>query len=356
MLALQSSSVGEQRSAGFGVIELMIAMTLSLLLLSGVIALFASSRKSYESNEHLGRIQENGRFALDMIQRDLRSAGYLGCAKQTPFANTLDTTSNLMLWDFQFALQGFESTGTTWAPALDATLVPSAAAVNSDVLVVRTPDPDSRAKRVTALMGTSSADLSVAPAAPEYPDGQTVMVTDCSAVSVFEVTDDNGAGVIKHTSPGAVSGVAAGQLASAGNSTADLGYAFTPGSTVLPVNTVVYYVRASGVAGNGNSLWRRVGRDAPEELVEGVDSLQLLYGVDTDGNRVVDGDYVKADAVTDWGGVVSVRLGLLVRSLEQYGNTPDTEHVVLGETIAAAGDNRERLRFSTTVALRNEAL
>jgi type IV pilus assembly protein PilW len=355
MLAPQSRSVGLHRSAGFGVIELMIAMTLSLLLLSGVIALFASSRKSYESNEHLGRIQENGRFALDMIQRDVRSAGYLGCAKETPFTNTLDIASNLMLWDFQFALQGFESTGTTWAPALDTTLVPSAAAVNSDVLVVRTPDPDARSKRVTALMGTSTADLSVAPAAPVYPPGQTVMVTDCSAVSVFEVTAD-AAGVIKHASPGAVDGVAAGELASAGNSTDNLGYAFTPGSTVLPVNTVIYYVRAGNVAGNGNSLWRRVGRYAPEELVEGVDSLQLLYGVDTDGNRVVDGNYVKANAVTDWGRVISVRLGLLVRSLEQYGNTPDTEHTVLDETIAAADDNRERLRFSTTIALRNEAL
>jgi type IV pilus assembly protein PilW len=354
MLAPQSRSTGRHRNAGFGVIELMIAMTLSLLLLSGVIALFASSRKSYESNEHLGRIQENGRFALDMIQRDVRSAGYQGCARQTPFTSTLDTASNAPLWNFQFALQGFESTGTTWVPALDTTLVPSAAAVNSDVLVVRTPDPDARAKRVTALMGTSTEDLTVAPAAPVYEKGHTVIVTDCSAVSVFEVTDD-AAGVIKHKSTGAVSGVG-GQLASAGNSTEDLGHAFTPGSTVLPVNTVIYYVRASSVAGNGNSLWRRVGRNVPEELVEGIDSLQLLYGVDTDGNRVVDGDYVKADAVTDWGSVVSVRLGLLVRSLEQYGNTPDTEHVVLGETIAAAGDNRERLRFSTTVALRNEAL
>lgn len=353
MLASQSRAVHARRCMGFGIIELMIAMMLSLLLLSGVIALFASSRKSYESNEHLGRIQENGRFALDMIQRDVRAAGYLGCAKDTPFTNALTTTTNPILWDFRFPLQGFESTGTTWSPALNTTLVPSAAAVNSDVLVVRTPDPDARAKRLSALMGTPSADVTVTPATPAYGDRQTVLVTDCSAVAVFEVTKDT-AGVLEHKSNGALSATG-GMLPSAGNATENLGYAFTQGSTLLPVNTVVYYVRASSVAGNGNSLWRRVGRNVPEELVEGVDTLQVLYGVDTNANRVVD-TYVTADSVTNWSNVISVRVGLLVRSLEQYGNTPDTTHSVLGVNIAAAADSRERLRFSTTIALRNGAL
>ena len=352
MGASRSSAVGVRPGRGFGVVELMIAMALSLLLLGGVVALFASSRKSYESNDHLARIQENGRFALDIIQRDLRSAGYLGCAKDTPFTNTLSTAANPLLWQFQFALNGYESTGTSWSPTIDTTLVPAAAAVNSDVLVVRTPDPDARAKRLTTLMASGSAELVVLPATPAYVPGQTLMVTDCSAVSVFEV-DTYTAGTITHdvSSPVAESG----HLNSAGNASADLGYAFTPGSTVLPVNTVVYYVRASATAGNGNSLWRRFGRRDPEELVEGVDSLQVEYGVDSDANRIVD-DYVKANAVTDWGSVISVRVGLLVRSLEQYGNNPDVAHELLGTNIAAAGDNRERLRFTTTVALRNEAL
>jgi type IV pilus assembly protein PilW len=352
MRAPQSSAIRMRRGTGFGLLELMIAMTLSLLLLSGVIALFVSSRKSYESNEHLARIQENGRFALEMMQRDIRAAGYLGCAKDTPFTNTLNTTTNPMLWNFQFALQGFESIGTTWAPALDATVVPSAAAVNSDVLIVRTPDAEARTKRLTVLMGTPSADLTVAPADPPYPQGQPVMVTDCSAVTIFEVTD-YAAGVISHKLP-AQDGSGA-QLASSGNSTENLGYAFTQGSTLLPVNTVAYYVRASAIPANGNALWRRVGRNAPEELVEGVDSLQLLYGEDTNADRLVDG-YIKANAIANWGNVISVRVGLLVRSVEQYGNTRDTGHTVLDEPIAAADDNRERLRFSTTIAVRNEAL
>lgn len=342
------------RSGGFGIVELMVAMTLSLLLLGGVVTLFANARKSYENNDHLARIQENGRFALDQIARELRAAGYLGCAKDTPFTNALTLTTNKLLWDFQFAVQGFQSTGTTWSPALDATLAPSAAAVNSDVLVIRAPDPDARAKRVTTLMATPTADIVVTPATPVYlPWEYPLLVTDCNAVAVFDVSAYS-AGTIAHGSPGQ-GAAAAGGVASAGNSTADIGYAFQAGSLVMPVRTVIYYVRASATPGAGNSLWRRLGRGPPDEVVEGVDSLQVLYGVDTDANRIVDA-YEPANNVTDWSAIVSVRVGLLVRSVEQYGKNPDTAHKILDETIAAAGDNRERLEFSTTVALRNEAL
>jgi type IV pilus assembly protein PilW len=339
--------------AGFGLVELMIAMALSLLLLGGVVALFASSRKSYESNDHLARIQENGRFALDQIVRDIRSAGYGGCAKEAPFVNRLDKTVNPLLWDFERPAAGFQSTGTTWSPALETALVSSAAPVNSDVLVLRVPDPDAQTKRVTALMGSTSAHLTVEPAAPAYKAGDTLMVTDCNAVAVFEVTgyDD---GDIAHGTDVKVSATNGGVI-SAGNTLEDLGYAFGEGALVMPVRTVIYYVRRSTEPANGNSLWRRLGSGAPEELVEGVDSLQVLFGIDTDADRIVN-DYVTADGVTNWDTIISVRVGLLVRSVEQYGHNPDHEHIVLDETLPAAGDNRERLGFRSTAALRNRAL
>lgn len=351
-----SAAVGQRVQRGFGIVELMVAMTLSLVLLGGVIALFATSRRNYEGNDHLARMQENGRFALDMISRDIRSAGYLGCAKETPFTNTLTTTVNPLLWNFQSPAFGYQSNGTTWSPTLDTTLAPSAAAVNSDVLVVRAPDPDFGAKRVTTLMATPMANVVVTPPSPVLEQYMTVMIADCSAVSVFEVTSYAvGTGTIEHKVLSPASAVSP-QVPSAGNSTENLGYAFQQGSLVMPVRSVVYYVRASATAGNGNSLWRRVGRLAPEEVVEGVDSLQVLFGVDTNGDRIIDGDYRDASSVTDWGAVVGIRLGILLRSVEEYGKNPDTAHIVLGQTIAAAADNRERLTLSTTVAVRNEAL
>lgn len=348
------SSITNARSArGFSIVELMVAVTLSLILLGGVVALFAGSRKSYEDNEHLARIQESGRFALDQIIRDVRSAGYLGCAKEVPFSNTLNTSTNGLIWNFQNAAEGFQSSGSAWSPTLDTTLVSSAATVNSDVLVLRRPDPDAQAKHLSTFMASSSGALDVTPTAPAYAAGDTLMVTDCNATSVFEVTS-YAAGVVGHA-VSAPQGAATGGVASAGNSTADLGYAYQAGATVLPIQTVIYYVRQSTDPANGNSLWRRVGRDAPQELVEGVDSLQVLFGVDTTGDRIVD-DYVPASSVTNWADAIGVRVALLVRSLEQYGKNPDVAHDVLNVTIDAAGDNRERLIFTSTATLRNKAL
>ena len=61
---------------GFSLVELMIAMLLGLLLLVGVVNLFLGSSQTYRLQEALFRVQESGRFALDIIQRDLLNAGF----------------------------------------------------------------------------------------------------------------------------------------------------------------------------------------------------------------------------------------------------------------------------------------
>src|SRR5690554_297887 len=64
--------------SGLSLIELMIAITLGLFLLAGVINLFVASRQSYQTQEALARMQEAGRFSMDFITQDLRRAGYWG--------------------------------------------------------------------------------------------------------------------------------------------------------------------------------------------------------------------------------------------------------------------------------------
>lgn len=61
---------------GLSLVELMVAMALGLLLMTGVIQVFLSSRQTYAANEAMGRLQENGRFALEFIARSARLAGY----------------------------------------------------------------------------------------------------------------------------------------------------------------------------------------------------------------------------------------------------------------------------------------
>lgn len=66
---------------GFGLIELMVAMTLGLLVLGAAIAVFQSNQRSFSANEGQNRIQEGARAAFEMMSRDIRAAGGTACSK-----------------------------------------------------------------------------------------------------------------------------------------------------------------------------------------------------------------------------------------------------------------------------------
>jgi type IV pilus assembly protein PilW len=64
---------------GLSLVELMIAMALSLVVAAAMIMLFAQSKQTYILNENLARLQENGRFALHFLSTDLRRTDYRAC-------------------------------------------------------------------------------------------------------------------------------------------------------------------------------------------------------------------------------------------------------------------------------------
>src|SRR5690606_21928152 len=66
-------------AAGLSLIELMIALAIGSLLILALVEVFAASRAAYMLATGLARTQENGRFAIDILQRDLRMAGHAGC-------------------------------------------------------------------------------------------------------------------------------------------------------------------------------------------------------------------------------------------------------------------------------------
>ena len=69
-----------RHSSGFSLIELMVALVITLILIAGIGQIFLSSKKSFTIQNDLGRQQENGRYVLDTLAQDLRRAGYLGGA------------------------------------------------------------------------------------------------------------------------------------------------------------------------------------------------------------------------------------------------------------------------------------
>jgi type IV pilus assembly protein PilW len=64
------------RQRGLTLVEIMVALTLGLVLIAGLLQLFVGTRQSYRTQENLSRVQENGRYALEFISRAVRIAGY----------------------------------------------------------------------------------------------------------------------------------------------------------------------------------------------------------------------------------------------------------------------------------------
>ena len=71
---------------GISLVELLITLLLSLFMLTGVVQIFSSNSHSYRFSKAFSSLQENGRVALDEIARDIRMAGYLGCASRQVLA------------------------------------------------------------------------------------------------------------------------------------------------------------------------------------------------------------------------------------------------------------------------------
>jgi type IV pilus assembly protein PilW len=74
-----------RRHAGLSLVELMVALLIGSLLIIGAVTVYANSRTTYSVNEAVARLQEQGRYALSIVEPDIELAGFYG------FTNSADT-------------------------------------------------------------------------------------------------------------------------------------------------------------------------------------------------------------------------------------------------------------------------
>jgi type IV pilus assembly protein PilW len=367
---------------GFSLLELMVAMGISLMLLMGVVALFVSSRTSYETTQRLSRIQENGRYALDQMVTDLRYAGFQGCARASQtlgragdYGITTLNSGNDLPWNVRVALQGFQGTGeTTFSPTLDTTSFNPLPSGLGDVLVVRMARRDAKPLFTTQDQSTGLQDLVVTPLNPmPLAAGDIAMVSDCEGRAWFQVTGIAG-GNIQHA-VAAASGRTVGTgedvvtISSPGNqqsgshlTIADLLHPFKKGAQVVPFETVVYYLAPSTADNTQLSLWRKSGGvSRSDEIAEGIERFELQFGSDAPGGAGGT-QFVDASAITTnagWDRVDSVQIALLARATDAYGTDIERQQYVLfnAPVSVTAGpfmDRFQRKVFTATVAMRNK--
>jgi type IV pilus assembly protein PilW len=331
------------RQDGFSLIELMIGMALALLIAAVIVTVFSRASRTSSVTQTINEMQEQGRVALDMLQRDVRLAGYIGCNSNRLLNSgglvNVTAAPNAYLNNIGEYLLGHEGTGTAFSPAASdglATADPEPL-FDSDAITVRIPAGEPVSLSATMANGTAAIPVF---STAGFAAGQRAVIGDCSQSTAFVVTGL--AGGLEHDGGGL-------------NAVADFGRAYGPDAMVAPFSTVTYYIAENGV-GTNRSLYRRVNDAAlSEEIVEGVEEFQLQYGLDTDGDISAD-LFVTADDVADWSRVVSVRASILMRSkLERAAQSPQT-YAFNGVPDVAAADDRLRRPFNVTIQLRNRTL
>ena len=318
--------------SGLSLVEVLIAMLIGLILMSGVVQVFLSARQSNRVHEATARMQETGRMALEVISRDVRMADFWGCAADiTNVVNNLDSAGSGFV-DYQTG----GLAGTEGGSGASDTLV-LRGGFNSGLQVQPPYGPQASANiKVPADNGLSQGDI--------------VMVSDCQNADIFQITNANpdGSGTVVHNTGNAVSPGnynASNPGCPGGGNAHCLSKVYGADAFLFGVSQISYFI---GTGSEGEPALFRNG----EEYLDGVEELQVLYGEDTTGSGTAN-YFVPANQVADMEQVVSLRFAVVARSYDDnLTGGINQSYSVLGDNRTAA-DERLRQVYTSTVNLRN---
>ena len=346
---------------GVGLVEIMIAMTVSLIITVGALSLFASTSRNYLAHQTSSTLQESARYVFSVLEPDIRLSGYWGL---TGSAAAISGGSS-------------QQVGTTASGLGAAATAVGACGLNFGVDVQ------------TPLEGSNDGYLAgvgagCGPQTTVMPSADTVTVRHASVAQ--STTAGNGplrvcstfsAAVLVNTLAGCIIETVIGPTGAASNG----------GIYDLVVNT--YYVdKDSPTTAGLPTLYRQtltnVSNAAPTmvntPILPGVEDMQVQFGIDPTGATGTASQYVDAQtALQLYNGsstatvqIVAVRVWVLLRSLTptggftdtntyQYANRSIANGTVATLTGASAGlayapnDHYLRLLVSRTIMLRNAA-
>ena len=350
------------RQVGLTMIELMIAMVIGLLLTAAVLQVFVGTRVTYAAQSSLAKLQESGRFAMEYLAHDIRQAGYAGCSVNNTITNVVDDGTGVdEFFDIRDAVTARNNVAA--GLAYDGRNV----SPGSDVIMVKYAIPGS-----TCTVGAHNADTGTitCQAGHVFQRGNILILSSCALEhsAVFQQTNDN----LNDGSTTTISHIVDNTL-TPGNCTRGLARTttcdggsgeplqFNVGDAILQMASYRFFIATNDF--NEPALWREeiasvdVGGNVSlqtnaRELVEGVEDMQILYGVDTNNDdrpdKYVDGTTATAD-IDD---VIAIRISLLVQSNEE-GVVQGSQTVRFNGADRAFNDGRLRKVFTSTIALRN---
>ena len=294
-----------EHSYGRSLVELMIALTISMVILIALVTLFITNKQTYRLTDDKARLDEEGRLALNLISFHVRMAGYGALINAKPV-----DALKMPFTNFMSPSQLLNYSG---APKLEAIQGCSGGFVDAS-LVIHTCNNRDGADAITIRYVVDSNNANVNAAnLPTDCLGQKVIVKPSVVENRFFIA----------TNP----------------------------STL---RSELYCVGNGGTAANLTRL-----TSSPQPIVENVSDMRVSYGLDLDGDQSVDAFY-SAESISElpepnWSRVVSAQICIVMMSANNGLTTQRQQYRACNGSLITASDLRLYSTFSTVIALRSRA-
>lgn len=345
-----------RKQSGLSLVELLIALTIGLLLLTGLTLIFVNSSEANRELQKTAQQIENGRYAIDILSQDLRHAGFYGHYTDLPASpaglpDPCDTNTGNLLAAVPLAVQGYRAPALNAIPDVtastcdDALLTAANLQPGSDVLVVRR----AHTKAVATTESTVSNEVYIQ-----------------ATRNLAEIRLGNGAVLGNNRPNGTPSSTAPALLTNNGNP-----------APVRKYHVHIYFVAPCSVGSGANGICTAADDTIPTlkrieltagpalrivPLVEGIEYLKIEYGVDaldgkspptTDpslvtllpGDSTVDSYTADPGTPAAWSSAIAAKVYVLARNTDPTAGFTDDKTYALGSVAPmAVGPTMDRFR------------
>ena len=339
---------------GFSLVELMVAMGLGLMLMAGLVTVFANSSQSQRELQRTAQQIENGRYAMDVLTQDLHHAGYYGrySAYTVPASLpdpciTGDATA--LAAALGSPIQGYVAADQSSKPSLTGStcgtyLTSANLHAGSDVLVIR--------RAETSVLAVGSNAVSGEVYIQTNPDTVSVQFGNGGAITTSSKADGGAASILqKNGNAEAIRKYRVHVYFVAPCSVPNGGGAVCTGSSDDQGRPIPTLKRLELSVGSSGTL---TFNTVP--ISEGVEALKIEFGVDNspasaNASTQLIGDgapdlYIpnastSSPTVTDLFNVVTAKVFLVARNTEPSVGFSDakTYPVATPSTVMGAGTN-----------------
>ncbi|WP_181373339.1 PilW family protein [Massilia glaciei] len=327
------------RAGGFSLVELMVAIAIGLIIMAGMTTLFVNNSAAQAEIEKVNRQIENGRYAMSTLTNDLRNAGFLGeyspAALATPLAlpDPCAVTEAALVAALPLHVQGVDSVGSASLGCI------TDAMPGTDAIVVR--------HARTCVLGAANCGGVDDPG----PFFQASLCNNKLELDSGDAGDHYALAIAKT----AMTRTRKDCLTTA---------------VVRRYLVHIYYVANNGVGSDGIPTLKRAELEATDggalefnvvPLVEGIENLQLQYGIDNalPADGVADSYSASPATAQGWRDVVSVKISLLARNLQASPGYKAGKTYTLGadvngnDIVVTKADGYKRHVFQAVASMAN---